>query len=385
MKRVFIALLLVLAYPLHAQLAVDNAADTPSLYNPSRHVFVAGMGMTNIAVVDLIAGQQIDTLRTPVLARVFAASTDSPYLAFSDRVDRAVYSVNLNTREITRHPLPSTAYRIIFIPGSSKILLVLFKNIAVLDINSGVLDIIARDFQSLYTRYNIIFSVYSRTIWVMQENTPLIHRYRLDKPEEDWHTIDIGETRGLGMGAPSFEDKVIAFNTYYPGEGFIYFNDSGKLIRTGAMHDSRSLNEPMVEPYIDNNTRRVIFGDKRGHLKIYNLEESDTPQEYQISFPPNRFRSGWMDQYLIVAGDQALGIYPFDNMDNGTVLTFDYEENINDVWVSGDSKYVLFGTARSNKLGIFDLQKQKRLPDIPLSGIAEIGRIRMNTANTVCY
>ncbi|MDO5091474.1 MAG: hypothetical protein Q4D61_07990 [Cardiobacteriaceae bacterium] len=360
-------------------------AQEAALYNPARHVFIAGTAIPSIAVVDLNAGKQIDSLKIPVAAKVFAASTDSPYLAFSDRVDRAVYTVNLKNRDTTRHPLPGTVYRIIFIPNSSKMLLVLFENLAVLDAANGKVEIIPRTFQSLYTRYNIIFSVYSRTVWVLQENTPLIHRYNLNKPQEGWSDIDIGDTRGFGLGAPSFEDKVIAFNTYYADEGIIYFNDSGRVIKTGKMHDSRSLNQPMVEPYIDNATRHVIFGDKRGNLKIYRLDESDEPQEYQISFPPNRFRTGWMDQYLIVAGDEAIGIYPFDDMDNGTVIPFGYEENVNDVWVSGDSKYLLFGTARSNKLGVFDLQKQQRLPDIPLSGIAEVGRIRMNTANTVCY
>lgn len=355
------------------------------LYNPTRHAFIAGTAVPAIAVVNLAEQKQIDLLNLPVQAKVFASSTDSHYLAFSDRIDRAVYTFNLKTREIKRHPTPSTAYRLIFIPNSSKILVVLFKNIAVLDFASGELNVIEKDFQSLYTRYNIVFSIYSRTVWVMQENTPIIYRYRLDKPQEGWSEITMEGDKGFGMGAPSFEDKVIAFNTYYADEGFIYFNDSGKVIRTGKMHDSRHLNEAMVEPYVDNGTRHVIFGDKRGNLKIYDLDKSDEPMEYQISFPPNRFRTGWLDQYLIVAGDQNLGIYPFEDMDKGTVISFGYEENVNDVWVSGDSKTLLFGTARSNKLGIFDLQRQVRLPDIPLSGIAEVGRIRMNTANTICY
>ena len=40
---------------------------------------------------------------------------------------------------------------------------------------------------------------------------------------------------------------------------------------------------------------------------------------------------------------------------------------------------------RSSVLGRYDLQQQRRLPDIPLTGIAEVGKIRMTTTNTVCY
>ncbi|UJF24538.1 hypothetical protein L0B52_09465 [Suttonella sp. R2A3] len=67
------------------------------------------------------------------------------------------------------------------------------------------------------------------------------------------------------------------------------------------------------------------------------------------------------------------------------VFSFDHQEDISDMWVSGDSKLLLFGTERSNRLMRYDLQRQVRLPDIPLQGIAEVGFIRMGTTNTICY
>ncbi|MBV7434034.1 hypothetical protein KRX19_03255 [Cardiobacteriaceae bacterium TAE3-ERU3] len=366
-------------------LLLGSITHAESLYDPTRLAYVASSAIPNIAVVDLQQGKQIDTIAIPVAAKIFAASTDSPYLAFSDKFTYAVYVVNLQTREITRYNTPSTVFRIIFVPNTNRIALVLRKNIAYLDHKKGELTVIDKDFQDLYTRFNTIFSIYSQTFWVLQENTPIIYRYRLDKPQDGWAEIDIGDTRSFGMGAPSFEDKVIAFNTYYADEGIIYFNDSGKTIHTGPMYNSRPLNEPMVEPYIDNATRHIIFGDKSGHLKIYDISRSDEPVEFNVGFPPNQFRSGWLDQYLIVGGDEHLGIYPFDDLDNGTVFTFGYEEDIADMWVSGDSKLLLFGTERSSALGRYDLQQQRRLPDIPLTGIAEVGKIRMTTTNTVCY
>lgn len=357
----------------------------PSLYAPTEHAYISGSGIPNIAVVDLKQGKQIDTIAIPVRAKILAASTDAPYLAFSDKFTHGFYLYDLEKRQFKFFKTPGVVYRIVFVPNSWKILIELEQQVAILDHRNAQLSVLEKKFQNLYTRFRTTFSVYSRTIWVMQENTPLIYRYSFNKPEEGWSIIDIGDERGFGAGAPSFEDKVIAFNTYYADEGIIYFNDSGKVLRTGAMYNSRPLNEPMVEPYIDSATRHIIFGDKSGHLKIYNLRESETPIDFHIDFPPRQFKTGWLDQYLIVGGDEHLGIYPFNNLDQGVVFQFGYEEDVVDMWVSGDSKLLLYGTTRSNKLKRFDLQKQISLPDIPLQGIAEIGRIRMNTTNTICY
>lgn len=286
-------------------------------YNPTKHAFISGAAVPNMIIVNIETGQQLGNIRLPVAAKIFSSATDAPYLAFSDKFSHALYTINLTNGSITKHPMPSAVYRILFLPKSSQLVAVLEKRIAVLDYKTGNLDIIEREFQNLYTRFNTIISVYSQTIWVTQENTPLIYAYNLNKPQEGWQTIDIEETRGLGKGAPSFEDKVIAVNTYYAGQGIIYFTDSGKTIKTGEMYNSRPLNEQMVEPYIDNNTRHVIFADKSGHLKIYDLAHSEVPQDVYIHFPPRQIRTGWMDQYFIVSGDQAIGIYPFVNPKNG--------------------------------------------------------------------
>lgn len=356
-----------------------------NFYDPTRYGFISGSAIPTIVVVDLIDGKQIGNIQLPIPAKILASATDTSYLAFTDRVAYDVYTIDLKTEAIRRFPMPSAVYRILFIPNTSKLFLVLEKNIATVDYRTGELTLIDRPFQNLYTRFYTIFSVYSQTIWVTQENTPTIAKYRLTKPEAGWETIDIGAQQGLGAGAPSYEDRVIALNTYYAGEGIIYFPETGKTIRTGAMYDSRALNERMVEPYIDNGSHHVFFADKGGHIKIYDLTHSDTPREFQTPFPPRQLKTGWLDQYLIVGGDEGLGIYLINNPDDRVEFSFGYEENIADMWVSGDSKLLLFGTKRSRNLSRYDLKNHRRLPDIELSGIAEIGQIRMNTTNTVCY
>ena len=376
----------LLARPLWAQDAPETPAATPvSLYDPTRYVFAADEGVAQVLVVDLEEGRQIDKIRMPVAIRVLSSSTDKPYLAVSDRRRYAIVLYDLEKRDMREIPIPSRAMRMVFVPESSKLAVVFEDRIGMVDYRSGEVIVPEKTFQNLYTRFSTIFSVYSQTFWVLQENTPLIYQYSFLNPEAGWQTIDIGETRGLGRGAPSFEDRLIAFNTYYADEGIIYFADSGKIIKTGPMYKSRKLNEPLLEPFIDNGMRHVIFGDTSGRLLIYEPDKSDEPQRLDLGYRPRVFRTGWLARYLVVGGDRHLSIHPFADLSQRTQLDFGYDEDVLDMWISGDSKTVIYGRQYKPLLGRYDLQHMQPLPDIPLSGISQPIFIRMGSTNNVCY
>ena len=376
----------LLTRPLWAQDAPETPAATPvSLYDPTRYVFAADEGVAQVLVVDLEEGRQIDKIRMPVAIRVLSSSTDKPYLAVSDRRRYAIVLYDLENRDMREIPIPSRAMRMVFVPESSKLAVVFEDRIGMVDYRSGEVSVPEKTFQNLYTRFSTIFSVYSQTFWVLQENTPLIYQYSFLNPEAGWQTIDIGETRGLGRGAPSFEDRLIAFNTYYADEGIIYFADSGKIIKTGPMYKSRKLNEPLLEPFIDNGMRHVIFGDTSGRLLIYEPDKSDEPQRLDLGYRPRVFRTGWLDRYLVVGGDRHLSIHPFADLSQRTQLDFGYDEDVLDMWISGDSKTVIYGRQYKPLLGRYDLQHMQPLPDIPLSGISQPIFIRMGSNKNVCY
>ena len=317
--------------------------------------------------------------------RTFASSTDKPWLAISDQRRYAITLINLETRDIQEIPLPSRAFRLTFVPESSKIAVTLEDRVGMIDYRSGEVNILEKTFQNLYTRFNTIFSVYSQTFWVLQENTPLIYQYSYSDPAKGWQTIDIGETRGLGSGAPSFEDRLIAFNTYYADEGIIYFADTGKVIKTGPLYDSKQLNERLLEPFIDNGMRHVIFGDLGGNILIYEPDVSDEPKRLQLGYRPRKFRTGWLDRYLVVGGDRHLSIHPFADLSQRTQLDFGYDEDVTDMWISGDSKLVLYSKEYKPVLSRYNLQTQESLPDIRLNGIVQADWIRMGSTNNVCY
>ena len=376
----------LLARPLWAQDAPETPAATPvSLYDPTRYVFAADEGVAQVLVVDLEEGRQIDKIRMPVAIRVLSSSTDKPYLAVSDRRRYAIVLYDLENRDMREIPIPSRAMRMIFVPESSKLAVVFEDRVGMVDYRSGEVSVPEKTFQNLYTRFSTIFSVYSQTFWVLQENTPLIYQYSFLNPEAGWQTIDIGETRGLGRGAPSFEDRLIAFTTYYADEGIIYFADTGKVIKTGPLYDSKHLNERLLEPFIDNGMKHVIFGDLGGNILIYEPDVSDEPKRLQLGYRPRKFRTGWLDRYLVVGGDRHLSIHPFADLSQRTQLDFGYDEDVLDMWISGDSKTVIYGRQYKPLLGRYDLQHMQPLPDIPLSGISQPIFIRMGSTNNVCY
>ena len=55
------------------------------------------------------------------------------------------------------------------------------------------------------------------------------------------------------------------------------------------------------------------------------------------------------------------------------------------MWISGDSKLVLYGKEYKPVLSRYNLQTQESLPDITLNGIVQADWIRMGSTNNVCY
>lgn len=382
MKTFILIFSLLISKLLWAQTSFNPPQD---LYQPTQYAFIADAGLPSVAVVDLQAGKQIDLLQLAVTPRVFSSSTDQPYLAYSDKDNWAMYLFNLTTRETKKIKTPAAVYQIMFVPFSSKIAVVLEEQVGIYDHQSGELTILDKKFQNLYTRFEAVFSIFSQTFWVMQENSPLIHQYRFSDKNPRWETIDIGYEHGLGSGAPSFEDKYIAINSYYPDQSFIYHLSTGKVTKTGPLYDSRKLNQRLVKPYIDSATRHILFADLSGEVIVYDMWTNSKPKRINVGFPVTSVKTGWLDRYAIIGGHNHLSIRPINSLADDVTFSFPDKHDVWDIWVSGDSKLVLATTALSPKLIRYDLQKKERLPDITLKGLAQAKFIRMGSSNDACY
>ena len=69
----------------------------------------------------------------------------------------------------------------------------------------------------------------------------------------------------------------------------------------------------------------------------------------------------------------------------GRACRFGYDEDVTDMWISGDSKLVLYGKEYKPVLSRYNLQTQESLPDIRLDNIIQADWIRMGSTNNVCY
>ncbi|WP_072281861.1 hypothetical protein [Rappaport israeli] len=194
---------------------VRAQSSAQSWNSPTQYAFIADAGLPSIAVVDVDLGEQVGLLRTQVAAKVFASSTDEPLLAYSDKDNWAFYIVDLQTLETKKVKTPAAVYDLRFVPNTPNIAVVLEEQVGMYARDSETLTVLPRRFQNLYTRFETIFSIFSQTFWIMQENTPLIYRYSFSAPNQQWETINLGYDYGLGSGAPSFEDGILAVNSYY--------------------------------------------------------------------------------------------------------------------------------------------------------------------------
>lgn len=373
-----------------------TAWDAPqSLYAPARYVFVADKGSPHIAVVDLFEEKQIDLIKLPTKVDTFAVSTDDGYLAFADRDKTRLYIYNTKTRRFSQIELPSYLYQMMFIPGEGKIAVRLAEQVGVVDYRKNTLALLDAEFPSpgidfkRETLFTMIFDVVNQTFWILNKQNPVIHHYSYLHP--GWHSSKLGNFDGYATGVSAPDGEFIAVNTYQlrssnkdkTREGIVFFPYNGKVLQTGPMYNGNTLDNPMILPYIDNASRRVYFADRGGNVAVFDLWQNGLLQRINIGFEPTVIRTGWLDQKLIIGGDMSVAVYRAEDL----VLEqqFNLPEEVNDIWVTGDSKTALFTMEYHPVLMRYDLQHNLRLPDIKLKGIAEANLIRMGSTNTLCY
>ena len=376
--------------------AAPASTEEPSLYAPTRYLFITDRSTYYIAVFDIISGERVGHLNFNFRPDVIEIARDDHMLAVGNPNLAELYLFDLKTQQTKVVKLPSPAYQVFFIPQSKLLAVALRDQVGIINYISGELKIFPEKFDSpqrqtvLYQYYTLLFSSFSKSFWVLDKTKPLMyHKYGDDPIDKAWDTIDFGKrlnTRsGLDKGVASPEDYMIAFNTLDGSEGLIYFPETDKLLKTGEMYTVGSTYRPMTSPYIDAYSKRVLFADVSGHMAYFNLERGDEkPLRYTVDFSPRLIRSGWLESTWIIGGDKGLMFHDFDNPDNRKVYRFPYE--VVDMWVTGDSK-TLFVTVDEGPPQVlrFDIRTREMLAPLPIRGIVMGGSLRMGSNNSICY
>lgn len=367
-----------------------------SLHEPTRYAFVGDKFSNFISVVDIVTGEHIETLNFGLRPHVMEMARDDSMLAIASPEVSAIYFHHLKNRTTHRVELPSPVYQIFFVPQSKLVAIALRDQVGMINYEDFSVKIFEQKFDSherktvLNTYYSLLFSSFSQSFWVLDEKAPRIfHRKAHENIEGAWKVIDfqhrIQNTSGFGIGVASPEDDILAFTTDDGSEGIIYFPETDHFISTGPMRTSGTTNEPMRMPYIDAYTKHVIFADVEGNIALFDLKnQNQIPQRFTVDFSPRMIRTGWLESTWILGGDRALMLQSFQNPNDRTIFRFKPE--ITDMWVTGDSKTLLFTLDEDvSKIYRCDIRSRQMLSPIRVRGLAMGAMIRMGSNNSICY
>lgn len=376
--------------------AQAGAPPKKPLHAPTRHVFVADKMSNFISVIDLESGEKVDSLDFGIRPHVFEMARDDAMLAVASPEASQVCLFNLQTRATTRMKLPAPAYQLFFVPQSKQLAIGMRDRVGMIDYGQFTLKVFERRFDSphrdtaLNAYYSLLFSSFSQSFWVLDEEQPRIfHKRGQDAADSRWKEIDfsrrIRTARGFDVGIASPEDHLLAFNTEDGEQGLIYFPETDRLLSTGPMRTTQNSYKPLLTPYIDAYTKNVIFGSKEGTLAHFNLESGgDRPERFTVDFSPRVIRSGWLESTWVLGGDKAILFQSFKNPADRKVFRFAAE--VTNVWVTGDSKTALVTIDEGYpQLIPYDIRSREQRKPIPIPGVAMANLIRMGSNNSICY
>ena len=393
-RRQFLAALALLSGGSALGQVIKTAAAAEGLYQPTRYAFIGDKFNYYIVIIDIVSGQYIDAINFGFIPRVFEMARDDAMLAVGNQEVAEIHFYDLKKREAKAYKLPSPVYQIFFVPQTKFAAIALKDQVGMINYQTGEVKIFPERFDSknrkvqLDSYFALLFSSFSQSFWILDEEKPRIfHKYGQDSPDKPWEEIDLSAhtSSGLAAGVASTEDDMLAINTTDGSTGLVYFPQQKKMLSTGPMYEVGSFYKPLIMPYIDLYTSKVIFADVSGDVALFDFNKhGDEPQRFRADFSPRIIRSGWLEHTWILGGDKGLMLQDFDNPENRQVYSFPYE--IVSMWVTGDSKTLLFLIdEEAPQLFRVDIRSKQMLEPLRIPNIVMGEMIRMGSNNSICY
>ncbi|MBV7433851.1 hypothetical protein KRX19_02335 [Cardiobacteriaceae bacterium TAE3-ERU3] len=364
-----------------ALLATPYSLADSAQYSPANLAFITDIIRHTIAIADITRGTQTGILDLPILPKLIASSKDAPYLAFTDRIISGVYLYDLATQRLHHFDLPTPAYRLFFLPKTSLLIVALESQIALLDYKSGNLDILPDHFQAKFAHFSTVINSISGHISVLQQRSNGIKTIHIPQREPQWQTLPVGGEHGFAHGMTNPANTILAFTDYHRDTAYLYDTEREILLDQFPSDDDTLF----IDPYISD-SGHAAFATLGGILRVY--LDPHSPEQIistQLDFIPRYLRSGWLDKYLVIAGDGCLQIRDFTTLDVIAEQYFSTDQPIMNIWISGSSKYVLFTRSGQNALFVYDLQRLTLRHIIDLPALEQPYRIVMNSSNNICF
>ncbi|QPT39501.1 Uncharacterised protein [Oligella ureolytica] len=369
----------------------------PHLYNPTRHLFIADSESSQITIFNVMYDKHIDILNFNVQPETIELARDDSMMLVgnSESTDLILYDLKTSLRRDME--LPSPLYRAVYVPQSKLVAIVLRDHVAMLDYQKRQLTtydeppaISAQDKDSKQEP-KVLFSSYTRTFWVLDENKAQIYRKSAyESDDKPWQTIDLSARASVNLSA-GFDggvitpgDHMMALTTKQGNEGYVYYIDQDKLYSTGPMGTVDSTSGSMVRPYIDSSFKRVLFADSNGNVALFDFDKSEKAEHFKVDFTPREFRTGWLETTLIIGGDRGLQFQSFNDLNDK--VFFELPSGVVDMWVTGDSK-TLYVTLEEGEPQVlrYDIRRRVELKPLLIHGVIKGAALRMGSTNSICH
>lgn len=374
---------------------VFATTETYSFYNPTRYIFITDRESPFITVFNVFYGKYVGSLNFDMKPEVIELSRDDSMMVVGNTESTELILYDLQTRMQRVLTLPSPIHRAFFIPQSKLVAIAMREHLGMVNYESGELlvypepyDVANRD-SANGQHFQLLFSSFTRTYWVLDGDSPRIYRKSAYDPEDtSWEAMDFSERLGTSLG---FEDGLVTPGNYLMAltakqgnEGYAYFIEEDKLLSTGPMGAKGETGASMLRPYIDSSFKRVLFADTGGNIALFNFDKSEEAEHYKVDFSPQHFRTGWLESTLIIAGDKGLQFQSFDDLDDKKV--FELPSGVVDTWVSGDGK-ILYLTLEEGEPQVlrYDIRRREPLEPILVHGVMSASALRMGSSNSICF
>lgn len=353
------------------------------VYSPTRYAFVTDKNSSNMAIIDLNLGEQVETQSLKSKPDIFTIDTINPIMAYANFSEAKVYFYDMRKRKNIEVALPEVPVALFFIPDRQDLVVVMKNKIALANYEKSMIYPLADVPDQIKIDQNHIpaFSAIDASLWAEDQSQAILYRLSVGQSDPQWEAINtaLGNTQ-IGVIATNPQGNVVAYSA---------FNDQQALALTDKQkHFQLGVSAAKISsaPFINANNRTVIFGRENGAIDIYDLQHSSYRLTDHIVSDQAiiKILGGWLNQVSVVLAKDAVVIvnnYPFFIKAR---FSFMYEPQ--DMWITGDGKTALITYAAGQQsVMLFDLQTGTQRKPIVLEDISHANFIRMGGNNSFCY
>lgn len=378
----------------------QGEAQHTGLNNPTRYAFITDRALPKLAVFDTQKQSVLPLIDLQTTAEIVGINREGGYLFYAKRGDKALYRLDLTTRQQQRIIVEHNINDFVVQNGGKWLAYQHSAGVSLFEINQvdKSTDIKTTDIK---TNDDIILSPVT-TIATTGEVSLLFH------PSQDSLFIaELSSGRLLRIDLKTYQsltlldvEQAMSPISVMPNGMALFFISDGRLQRYSLLDETlQALNIPATvsRPYITGDSRKILLlnkspstGESGNELLVvnaytYKIAASHALKDWRLS-PDNAhdyLRTGWLEQVAVLADDA--GFYSLTLDDNNSANSYDnVRGSVNDMLVKSDSKTLLMTVENNDKLRIFDLRTRRFTAEFPLR-LSQPDRVLMGETNTLCH